>query len=193
MFELYYKADEDNATNTRLCCDIYDKNDNFIVEFHQFERSDFNKWGKPKALTDLIVTRYTLPEVYRHISSKGKLKDYVKNNVGENFDIIEKIEEMSKSKQRIVISLPTSMYHHKRGIPTSFRKVKDTHLPLIVNIDGKDVSSAFMDFGDYEYRAVETAYQALVKGNMPKSKNDIFYIDGVKSLHQELMNEEMGN
>ena len=193
MFELYYKADGDNTSNTRLCCDIYDKDNSLIIEFIQYERSDFNKWERPKVLTDLILTRFYLPEIYSHISSKGQLKSYIKNNIEENFDIIEKIEEMSKSKHKIVISLPTATYSHKRGIPTNFRALKDTHLPLIVSIDGKDVSSKFMDFGDFEYSAVVTAYQALIKGNMPKSKNDIFYIDGVESLHKVLNNDEMGN
>lgn len=193
MFELYYKADEENTTNTKLCCDIYDKDNRLIINFIQYERSDFNKWGKPKVLTDLILTRFYLPEIYSHISSKGQLKSYIKNNIEENFDIIEKIEEMSESKHEIVISLPTSMYPHKRGIPSSFRTLKNTHLPLIVYIDEKDVSSNFMDFGDFEYNAVNTAYQALINGNIPKSKNDIFYIDGVESLHKELSNDEMGN
>lgn len=193
MFELYYKADEDNTSNTRLCCDIYDKDNSLIIDFVQYERSDFNKWERPKVLTDLILTRFCLPEIYSHISSKGQLKSYIKKNIDENFDIIEKIEEVSKSKHKIVISLPTSMYSHKRGMPTSFRALKNTHLPLIVSIDGKDVSSNFIDFGDFEYSAVNTAYQALINGNMPKSKNDIFYIDGVESLHKELCNDEMGN
>lgn len=100
---------------------------------------------------------------------------------------------MSKLKHRIVISLPTSMYPHRRGVPTTARAIKDTYLPLIVSIDGKDVSSCFMDFGDFEHRAVDTAYQALIKGNMPKSTSDIFYIDGVESLHQELINGEREN
>ena len=100
---------------------------------------------------------------------------------------------MSKSKHKIIISLPTSLTPHKRGVPTNFRVLKDTHLPLIVSIDGKDVSSRFIDFGDFEHSAVNTAYQALINGNMPKSKNDIFYIDGVVSLHKELNNNEMEN
>jgi len=50
-----------------------------------------------------------------------------------------------------------------------------------------------MDFGDFEYRAVETAYQALLLGKMPKSKNDIFYIDGIEALHEKICNNEMEN
>ena len=58
MFELYYKADKDNTTNTRLCCNMYNKDNNFIIDFIQYERSDFNKWGRSKVLTDLILTRF---------------------------------------------------------------------------------------------------------------------------------------
>ena len=193
MFELYYKADEDNTTNTRLCCDIYDKDNNFIIDFIQYERSDFNKWGKPKVLTDMILTRFYLPEIYRHISSKSKLKSYIKDNIDEDFSIIEKIEDMSKNKQRIVISLPTTIYPTRRGMPTSVRAAKDTHWPLIVKINDEDVSRAFMDFGDFGENAVSVAYQALLKGVMPSTAKDLFYIDGVKSLYDELRNEEMGN
>ncbi len=193
MFELYYKADADNSTNTRLMCDISDKDNNFVVEFLQFERSDFNKWGKSKVLTDLFITKFHMPEIYSHITSKEKMKRYIKNNIDNDFSIIEKFEELSTSKQRIVISLPTSMYPTRRGFPSSARAVKNTQLPLIVKIDDKDVSHAFIDFGDFEEQAVQTAYQALVKGKMPESKNVIFYSEGVESLHKELSNNEMEN
>jgi len=193
MFELYYKADEDNSTSTRLCCDIYDKDNNFVVDFIQSERSDFNKWRKPKVLTDMIVTRFYLPEIFSHISSKSKLKSYIKDNIDEDFSIIGKIEDMSKHKQRIVISLPTTIYPTRRCMPTSGRAAKNTHLPLIVKINDEDVSHAFMDFGDFDENAVSVAYQALLKGVMPSTTKDIFYIDGVKSLYDELSKEEMGN
>lgn len=193
MFELYYKSDADNTTSSRLCCEIYDKDGNFIIDFLMFDRSDFNKWGKPKVLTDLIVTRLTLPAIIHEISSKEKLKSYIKNNFDENLDFIEKIEEIAESKNHIAISLPTTLYPRKRGIPTSVRPVKDTFWPLIVTIDGQDVSNCFMDFFEFEDTAVDTAYQALFKGIMPKSKKDIFYTKGIEDLHSKLNNAEMGN
>lgn len=113
------------------------------------------------------------------------------DNYGTDINVMEKIEEMSRSKQKIVISLPTTIYPTRRGFPSSVRAVKDTHWPLIVKINVEDVSRAFMDFGDFGETAVQTAYQALFKGVMPKSTRDLFYIDGVKSLHNELVNEEM--
>ena len=191
MFEWYYKADEDNTTDTRIMCDIYEKDNNIIIDFVQFERSDFNKWGKQKVLTDIIVNRFYLPEIYSYISFKSKIASYIKENFDEDFSVIQKIEEMSKSKRRLAISLPISMKPHKRGIPTNGRGVKDTYLPLIVSIDGIDVSKNFIDFGDFEHRAVDIAYQALMQGNMPKSKNDIFYGEGVESLYKNFSNNEM--
>ena len=50
-----------------------------------------------------------------------------------------------------------------------------------------------MIFGDFNENAVSVAYQALFHGVMPASTKDLFYIDGVKSLHEELVNDEMGN
>lgn len=193
MHELYYKTDKDNTTSTKLSYDIYDKDNNLIIDFVQSERSDFNKWGKPKVLTDIIVNRFYLPEIYQHICSKSKLKSYIKANIDDDFSIIESIDDMSKHKQKIAISLPTSIYPTRRGIPTTTRAIKDTYLPLIVSINGEDVSHAFMDFGDFGENAVHVAYQSLLKGVMPSNSNHLFYIDGVKSLHDELNNEEMVN
>ena len=43
MHELYYKTDKDNTTSTKLSYDIYNKDNNLIIDFVQSERSDFNK------------------------------------------------------------------------------------------------------------------------------------------------------
>lgn len=192
FFELYNKADKDNLTRSKLTCDVFKKEDIFVVEFCQSEYSDLNKWHKPKVLTDMFVTRYYLPEIFGHIGSKVKLEKYISENWQTNPKMMERIEEMSKSKQSVSISLPTTIYPTRRGFPSSVRAVKDTHWPLIVKVNGEDVSRAFMDFGDFGENAVSVAYQALVGGNMPESKRDIFYIDGVKSLHEELSSEGMG-
>ena len=192
MVELYNQADKDNITRTKLSCDIKNKDNAFIVEFVQAEYSDLNKWKKPKVLTDMFITRYYLPEIFGHISSIRKFESYINNNYGTT-DIMANIEEMSKFKQKVVISLPTTTYPTRRGIPITARAVKDTHWPLIVKINDEDVSRAFMDFGDFGEHAVSVAYRALFKGIMPPSTHDLFYLDGVKSLHEEIMNEEMGN
>ncbi len=190
MIELYNQADNDNVTRSKFSFDISEREDSLLVEFMQSEYSDLNKWGKPKVLTDIVVNRFLLPEIYKHISSKDKLKKYITKSFDTDLDIVETIGSMATSKQNLVISLPTLVVPQTlRGIPTSFRRVKDTHLPLIVKINGEDVSSAFIDFGDFEDSAVQTAYQALINGNMPKPTHDIFYIDGVKSLHNELSSE----
>ena len=192
FFELYNKADNDNLTRSKLTCDIFKKEDVFVVEFCQSEYSDINKWNKPKVLTDMFITRYYLPEIFGHIGSKVKLERYISDNWQSNPNMMERIEEMSKSKQSIAISLPTTVYPTRRGFPMGARGVKDTPWPLIVKVNGEDVSRAFIDFGDFKENAVATAYQALVNGKMPQSTNDIFYIDGVKSLHEELCCEGMG-
>ena len=192
MIELYNQADKDNITRTKLSCDIQNKDNTFIVEFVQSEFSDLNKWKKPKVLTDMFITRYYLPEIFGHISSKRKLESYISDNYGK-VDIMTKVEEMSKSKQKIIISLPTTIYPTRRGYPSSVRPVKDTYLPLIVKINDEDVSRAFMDFSDFDENAVRVAYQALFNGVMPNNTKDLFYIDGVKSLHEEMVKDEMGN
>ncbi len=189
MIELYNRADPDNITRTKFGFAIYDKDNCIVIEFVQSEYSDLNKWGKQKVLTDLVITKFLLPEIYGHISSKGKLKKYITENFNEDLEVVETIGNMAKTKQKVEISLPTSVVPHLRGIPTSLRRVKNTHLPLIVKVNEKDVSSAFMDFGDFEENTVEAAYQALMKGNIPTSKNDLFYVEGVNSLHNELSAE----
>ena len=148
MIELYNQADKENITRTKLSCDVQNQDNAFIVEFVQSEFSDLNKWKKSKVLTDMFITRYYLPEIFSQISSKRKLESYIDDNYGK-INIMKTIEEMSKSKQKIVISLPTSVYPTRRGIPSSARAVKDTPWPLIVKINEEDVSRAFMDFGDF--------------------------------------------
>ena len=192
MIELYNQADKENITRTKLSCDVQKKYNNFIVEFIQSEFSDLNKWQKPKVLTDMFITRFYLPEIFTHISSKTKLESYINKNYG-TIDIMKKIEDMSTSKQKIVISLPTTIYPTRRGIPTSARGIKNTCWPLIVKINDEDVSRAFMDFRDFDENAVRVAYKALLKGTMPVSTKDLFYIDGVKTLYDELNKDEMGN
>lgn len=193
MFELNFEVYGDNIANSRLCCDIYEKGRNIVVEFIQYNRSDLNKWQKPKVLTDLYVKKFILPESISEICSKGRLKSYIKNNLDADLTIVDKIEALAKSKQSISISLPTTIYSSYRGIKTGARGVKDSYLPLIVKLNGEDVSFNFMDFGEYGENIVEVAYRAMTKGCIPYTKNDLFYIDGVKSLHEQIVNSENEN
>lgn len=190
FFELFCEADEDNITRSRLVCDVYKKGNEVVVEFTQFERSDLNKWGKPKVLTDVYVTLFYMPEVFNQTCSLLKLGNYIKDNYDGTYNIVDEISKFAKVKNNIIISMPTSTYLNERGLPVSPRAIKDTYLPLIVNVNGKDVSEAFMDFGDYQDEAASKAYSALVQGVMPKNKNHIFYIDGVKALYDDLQNLE---
>lgn len=186
MIELYNQADRENITRTKLSCEILDQDNAFVIEFIQSEFSDLNKWNKSKVLTDMFITRFYLPEIFGQITSKRKLETYISDNYGK-INIMEQIEEISAIKQKIVISLPTAIYPTRRGIPTSVRAIKNTHWPLIVKINDEDVSRVFMDFGDFGENAVITAYKALFQGVMPTSTKDLFYIDGVKSLYEEVI------
>ena len=91
------------------------------------------------------------------------------------------IEEMAKQTTRIVFALPTSFW-----VNNNARKIKDTYFPLIVFINDRNVSGAFMDFSDYGHDIIEVASKALLQGQMPEFKNDIFYLDEVEKLHKEL-------
>ena len=134
----------------------------------------------------MFIRRFYLPPFFTDPAIRKKLAKYIIANYHKNGSAPDKIQTMSKSMHRIAISMPTTIYPRKMGFPTSARGYKDTCWPLIVKIDDIDVSSNFMDFEEFEDLKVQKAYQALLNGAMPESKNDLFYIDGVKELHQKL-------
>lgn len=189
FFNLCKKTDEENLTTSRLTCEVLKRGDDYIVEFTEFIKSDVNKWNKKDVLTDVKVTLFYLPEIFKSISSRMALETYIRENWNKNPRILNQIEELSKSKCDINISFPTSYQTNQRGVPTSLRPVKDSFLPLIVDINGKDVSRAFVDFSDFGDDAVRVAYQALVLGQDIKSEKDIFSIDEVVALHESLLEE----
>ena len=120
-----------------------------------------------------------------------RMKRYISVKFTPNLKIIEKIEKMSEKIDEVSISLPTSRHTHSRGIPTNDRMFKNTFLPLIVCINGKDVSRDFGDFDIFESNAVNVAYQALIKGEIPTSNNDLVDFYGVQKLHQQLIQGEV--
>lgn len=176
------KTQNANGTRTKICFKVYNKNDNIVVELLKFDYSDNNKWKKPNVLTDLLVIKHILPSGYIQIDPNGeKIKDFITKNYKKNVNVFEQIEEMAKQTTRIVFALPTSFW-----VLNNPRKIKDTYFPLIVFINDRNVSGAFMDFGDYGHDIIEVASKALLQGQMPEFKNDIFYLDEVEKLHKEL-------
>jgi len=164
-----------------------------VVEFVKSYFSDYNKWKESQVLTDLRIDRYLLPSVYGKLDPKGlRLRKYIISHFDTNLQVIKDIEGLSKSHNHISISMPTSKYIlDARGFPKSTRPVKNSIFPLIVNINDRDVSSAFMDFGDFGSNAVKVAYDALIKGNLPISNKDLFYKKGVEQLHKEYIQAEV--
>ncbi|MBE7074165.1 MAG: hypothetical protein E7379_03650 [Clostridiales bacterium] len=163
-----------------------------VLTFVQEVFSDNNKWGEKKVLTDVRLTRFKLFEAYSALDPTGeKTIEYLtKQATGEN-DIVQEMKKLSKETEEIIISLPTSRHSHSRGIPTNDRMFKNTFLPLIVNINGKDVSRDFWNFDIFESNAVNVAYQALIKGEIPTSNNDLVDFYGVQKLHQQFIQDEV--
>ena len=107
----------------------------------------------------------------------------IENNNGFVGIVMHKFPKGKIIKEVVIIDVIPSSPAWNAGIRIADR---------ILKVNGEDVSRAFIDFGDFKENAVATAYQSLVNGKIPQSTNDIFYIDGVKSLHEELCCEGMG-
>ena len=140
----------------------------------------------------MFISRCKLLNAYCQLDPTGeKTIRYVRDTFSEDLSVIEEIHKLSKESNEIVISLPTSRHAHSRGIPTNDRMFKNTFLPLIVSINGEDVSRDFWDFDTFESNAVNVAYQALIKGEIPTSNNDLVDFYGVQKLHQQLIQDEV--
>ena len=191
MIELLNKKHE-NGDTTQIKFDVKVNGQDVIVTFVQAEFSDVNKWKKEQVLTDMFISRCKLLNAYCQLDPTGeKTVRYVKDTFSEDLSVIEEIHKLSKESNEIVISLPTSRHAHSRGIPTNDRMFKNTFLPLIVSINGEDVSRDFWDFDTFESNAVNVAYQALIKGEIPTSNNDLVDFYGVQKLHQQLIQDEV--
>lgn len=190
MIELLNKKHE-NGDTTQIRFDVKVNGQDVIVTFVQAEFSDVNKWKKEQVLTDMFISRCKLLNAYCQLDPTGeKTIRYVRDTFSEDLSVIEEIHKLSKESNEIVISLPTSRHAHSRGIPTNNRMFKNTFLPLIVSINGEDVSRDFWDFDTFESNAVNVAYQALIKGEIPTSNNDLVDFYGVQKLHQQLIQDE---
>ena len=157
-----------------------------VVSFIQSNYSDNNKWYKNQLLTDVFVTRCKLANAYSKLDPTGKQTiSYIKENFSDDLSIIDEIKGLSKKCSKVFISLPTATYSHRKGVPTDFRRCKDTFLPLIVRIGDRDVSRAFMDFDVFGPEAVNTAYEVLINGKTIHSKNDLVNLHDAQQLHKE--------
>ena len=189
MIELLSKKHA-NGDTTQIRFDVNANGQDIIVTFVVAEFSDGNKWRKEQVLTDVFITRCKLLNAYCQLDPTGeKTIRYISEQFTEDLSIAEEIQKLSKQVDNISISLPTSRHAHSRGIPTNDRMFKNTYLPLKVSVNGENVSRVFWDFDIFESDVVNVAYQALIKGEIPSSNNDLVDFDGVQQLHQKLFGE----
>ena len=152
-------------------CDVKLENNKMVVYFIKSQFSDTNKWNETQVLTDKFVKRCELSSIYKN-NDCDRMKKYIGCKFTPSLKIIEKIEKMSEKVDEMTISLPTSCYSHKRGVPTSVRAFKNSFLPLMVDVNGEDASRAFQDFDMFGSKAVIIAYDVLINGKKPNVKND---------------------
>lgn len=161
-----------------------------IVSFIQSNYSDNNKWSKKQVLTDMFITRCKLANAYSKLDPTGKQTiRYIKENFSDDLSVIDEIKGLSKKCSKVFISLPTSTYPYRKGVPTDFRRCKDTFLPLIVRIGDINISKAFMDFDVFGSDAVNTAYEVLINGKTIHSTNDLINLHEAQLLHKEYFGE----
>ena len=161
-----------------------------IVSFIQSNYSDNNKWNKNQVLTDMFITRCKLANAYCKLDQTGEqTKRYIIENFSDDLSVIDEIKGLSKKCAKVFISLPTATYSHRKGVPTDFRRYKDTFLPLRVRIGDWDISRAFMDFDVFGSEAVYTAYQVLVNGKTIRSNNDLVNLHDAQLLHKKYFGE----
>jgi len=142
-----------------------------VVYFIKSDFTDANKWNEVNVLTDVVIKRYQIADLYKD-KNPDRIKKYISCKYTESLKIMGEIEKISDKVDEITISLSTSVYSHKRGLATSVRAFKNSFLPLLVDINGEDASRAFQDFDMFGSRAVNVAYNALINGKRPNVKND---------------------
>lgn len=166
-------------------CLVESKKDFLAVEFIDRYYGGLNKWHSQSVLTDMFVRRYVMSDAFRDRDPNGEvLQRFIKDLYEENDEMIEeRVSEMAKQENNISISLSTSKL-------ANGKLLNNIHIPLSVNIDGKDVSSIFWEFDKFDQKAIEVAYKAIVKGEAPKSL--IPYVDftDLEKIHKDLVNEK---
>lgn len=158
-----------------------------VVEFSQTNRGGENKWHNASVVTDMIIKRMVMSgDCGKDIQ---QLKSYIAENFSEDLHVVDELEKSAKKVDNVSISLPTTIYAHSRGMKTESRGMKDTFLPLIVVINDNDVSMDFWDFDLFGYKAVSTAYDALINGNIPESRNHFVDFSKIKEIHDGLVQD----
>ena len=164
MINLY--KDSQNGESKQLDFDVTVVDGKLIVEFLQQNYTDNNKWRKNNVLSDVILNRYELEQICSILDPTGEqIKQFIIETFPEGNYGIDQVQKMAKKSEEVAIMLPTS---YNLGL----RKCKNTFLPLLVFIDGKNVSRVFQDFYIFGDNAVQVAYDALVNGKMPEQKHE---------------------
>ena len=177
-----------NGTTTKVEGVVEKQKGDVVVEFIQKVYSGYNKWHNQTVLTDMFIKRYVMKDEVKEKDPYGSdLKQYIKDTYGDkDVDLEKVVSDMSKQSNYITISLPTSKYALSSASSKVFHNI---HLPLIVNIDGKDVSSMFWDFDMFDQKCVDVAYKALVKGEMPNANNNLVNYSDIEKLHAKLLSD----
>lgn len=180
--------ESENGESKQLDFDVKVEDGKIVVEFLQKNYTDHNKWNEKQVLCDLFLNRYVLLDICSKLDPTGEqIKKFIIETYPDCVTKENQIQKMSQSAEEVAIMLPTGRYAHtSRGIPTSIRKYKNTFLPLMVFIDGEDVSRTFQDFYVFGSKAVDVAFDALVNGNIPESKQELVDFSGLEELHQNL-------
>lgn len=181
MIELFKRIE--NGLTTIIEFDVVKAEDGTYIDFVRSEYSDNNKWKNPKVLTDKIIQRCHIYDAYGMYDESGEItRNFILKHFQKDAMVVKEIENMSKHIDIVEISLPTSVRGAFDG-----RGIKNTFLPLIVKINGEDVSIQFMDFDVFAHRAVDVAYDALINGNIPTPDREIVNFDGVRDLHESFV------
>ena len=165
-----------------LCIDLEIDNskNKIIVIFKTSKYSDNNKWGEKQVLTDVDVSRCQITDIYRNADPTGsKLSNFLINNKSDVDYLINCVTKISDKTDKIYIGLPTNILDDTRVVKNSFR-------PLIVDINSQDASRCFQDFDLFKSKAVNVAYDALILGKNPTSKNDFISFYEVGYLHNQI-------
>ena len=181
MIELFSRTE--NGMTTKIEFDVVKSKDGTYVDFVRSEYSNNNKWKNPNCLTDKFIQRCHIHDAYGMYDESDEItRNFILKHFQKDAKVIKEVEGMSKHIDRIEISLPTSV-----KMPFDSKCYKNTFLPLIVKINGEDVSIQFMDFEVFAHRAVNVAYEALINGKIPTSDKEFVDFEGVADLHKSFV------
>ena len=154
---------------------IFKLDDTEMFDFVQKLYTDNNKWGKKGVFSDVIINRCQLKDILDFIGiDKEDFKKTLNNDFQDTVGLEDIIGSL-KSSMLMKVSLPHRTILVDRGCKKDFRGYKDTFYPVSVTVkpnEYSDFSRYFMDFYDYEEKAVDEAYKVLTESNYPADLND---------------------